>query len=193
MDVEWVAHVTAAAAAVTWFHLWCAGVVCSLLVDLLHRGLMETRRARLYLTLGWDCIILGVHLVTEDYRWIFLGHACKIVYMILSRPRDAAKIAQIDAYYVMAFFVVVHGGAQLELETFDVMSWELRFHCLTLLYNAIFLVGAGDRPVYVFGLTGVWFLVRVLAFAWASGRNLYYAAVVLSQVAAVAALITTKG
>jgi hypothetical protein len=184
--------VTAAAAAVTWFQWWCSGVLLSVLVHLLHRGLTDTLRGRVLLTLGWDCCILGIHFVTEDYRWIFLGHACKIAYMALTQTRNMMKIVQVDAYYALAFFIVVHGGAQLELETFDVLSWERGFHCLTLLYNMIPVLEKRDRGLYVFVLTFVWIIVRVIAFAWASGRNYFYATVVASQVAVAVSLIKLK-
>jgi hypothetical protein len=197
MDFEWVS-VAALFPRITWFQWWCAGVTLGILVDLLYRGFSEHKRvAHTYLTLSWDVAILGAHLVTEDYRWIFLGHACKIAYMLLTRLRHAPKIIQVDAYYVLAFFLVVHGGAELGLETFDVLSWELWFHCLTLLYNAMPLLNPRDRPMYVFGLTLAWFAVRVLGFAWTVMRisamgKWYYATVVASQFVVVVSLIKIR-
>jgi hypothetical protein len=103
IDLQWVA-------SVSWFHWWLAGAGIGLIVDLLYRGFGGDRRLCDYLTFGWDVLILCAHGVTEDYRWIFLCHTCKIGYLVAARTRHLVKIVQVDAYHVLAFFLVVHGG-----------------------------------------------------------------------------------
>ena len=182
IDLQWVA-------SVSWFHVWLVGVGVGVIADLLYRGFGGRRLLCDYLTFGWDVLILCAHLVTEDYRWIFLAHACKIGYLFASRMRHAVKIVQVDAYHVLAFFLVVHGGAELGLETFDVMSWEFRFHCLTTLYNALPLTAKNDRPVAVWLLTLVWIAVRLVAFAWQTQGSYYFATVAFTQVSVVVSLM----
>jgi hypothetical protein len=166
---------------VSWFHWWLAGAGIGLIVDLLYRGFGGDKRLCDYLTFGWDVLILCAHGATEDYRWIFLCHACKIGYLVAARTRHLVKIVQVDAYHVLAFFLVVHGGKELGLETFDVMSWEFRFHFLTTLYNAIPLLGKNDRPLVVWLMTMAWIVVRVLLFVWETRGSYYFATVALTQ------------
>lgn len=86
-------------------------------------------------------------------------------------------------------FLLTRIGAELQLETFDVMSWEFRFHCLTTLYNAIPLMTKNDRPVYVWMLTMAWIVVRVVLFAWQTRGSYYFATVALTQALVVISLM----
>lgn len=79
-------------------------------------------------------------------------------------------------------------GAELGLETFDVMSWEFRFHFLTTLYNAIPLLGKSDRPLVVWLMTMAWIVVRVLLFVWETRGSYYFATVALTQALVVISL-----
>lgn len=174
----------------SYFHWWLGSVGCSLLADVLYRGFNEGSRLLLHywLAFSWDVCILFAHVVTEDYRLIFLAHACKVAYMFLSRPRQLMKIVQVDAYHALAFFVIIHGGAELGLETFDLLAWEMYFHCLTLAYNAVPLLKE-DRPIYIWALTLAWGAVRVVAFAWRTRGSWYHATVVATQALVVVSLI----